>query len=143
MGSGRRSAVPQARLPRLGAGRALSQARDEEPDETGGSTRSEADGKPTKHISAPPLAPGEPVIDRAHLARMTLGDSRLEVEVLALFDRQATLLLARMTGAAPLAIAAFAHTLKGSARGIGMWRVAAAAEALEQAAQPVSLLTRS
>jgi len=93
----------------------------------------EADVKPTKHIAAPPLAPGEPVIDRAHLARMTLGDSRLELEVLALFDRQASLLLARMAGAAPVAIAAFAHTLKGSARGIGVWRVAAAAEALEQA----------
>jgi len=95
----------------------------------------EADVKPTKHIAAPPLAPGEPVIDRAHLARMTLGDSRLELEVLALFDRQASLLLARMAGAAPVAIAAFAHTLKGSARGIGVWRVAAAAEALEQAAR--------
>src|SRR5262245_33820556 len=95
----------------------------------------EGDVKPTNHTAAPPLAPGEPVIDRAHLARMTLGDSRLELEVLALFDRQASLLLARMAGAAPLAIAAFAHTLKGSARGIGVWRVAAAAEALEQAAR--------
>jgi len=94
----------------------------------------EADVKPNKHIAAPPLAPAEPVIDRAHLARMTLGDRCLEAEVLALFDRQATLLLARMAGAAPAAVAAFAHTLKGSARGIGMWRVAAAAEALEQAA---------
>jgi HPt (histidine-containing phosphotransfer) domain-containing protein len=28
-----------------------------------------------------------------------------------------------------------AHTLKGSARGIGAWRVAAAAEAVEQAAE--------
>jgi HPt (histidine-containing phosphotransfer) domain-containing protein len=94
----------------------------------------EADVKPTARISAPPLAPAEPVIDRAHLARMTLGDRRLEAEVLALFDRQASLLMARMAGATPASAAAFAHTLKGSARGIGMWQVAAAAETVEVAA---------
>jgi hypothetical protein len=65
---------------------------------------------------------------------MTLGDKRLEEEVLRLFDRQADLLLGRMNGAAPAALAAFAHTLKGSARGIGLWQVAEAAEAVEQAA---------
>jgi len=95
----------------------------------------EADDTRTKRISAPPLAPAEPVIDHAHLARMTLGDARLEAEVLALFDRQATLLLGRMEGATPAAIAAFAHTLKGSARGIGTWRVAAAAQLVEEAAR--------
>src|SRR5262249_37581020 len=93
------------------------------------------DGKRTRRISAPPLAPVEPAIDHAHLTRMTLGDARLEAEVLALFDRQATVLLARMAGATPAAIADFAHALKGSARGIGVWRVAAAAEAVEQAAR--------
>jgi hypothetical protein len=97
----------------------------------------EADVKPTRHISAPPLVPGpaEAIIDRSHLARMTLGDASLEAEVLALFERQADLLLARMAGAPAPATAAFAPTLKGSARGIGMWRVAAAAEAVEGAAR--------
>jgi HPt (histidine-containing phosphotransfer) domain-containing protein len=80
---------------------------------------------------APPLAPDQ-VIDLAHLARMTLGEPRLEAEVLALFDRQAAVLLERMRGSAPQAAAAFAHTLKGSAAGIGAWRVAAAAAAVEQ-----------
>jgi HPt (histidine-containing phosphotransfer) domain-containing protein len=80
---------------------------------------------------APPLAPVEAVIDLDHLARMTLGERSLEAEVLALFDRQATILLAHMREAAPQAVAAFAHTLKGSARGIGAWRVAAAADAVE------------
>jgi len=93
----------------------------------------EADVKPTGQTAAPPPAATEGVIDRAHLARMTFGDRRLEAEVLALFDRQAGLLLARMAGAPPAAVAAFAHTIKGSARGLGMWRVAAAAEAVEQA----------
>ena len=84
-------------------------------------------------VRAPPLVPVEQPIDLDHLSRMTLGERALEREVLALFDRQAAVLLARMASAAPGAIAAPAHTLKGSARNIGAWRVAAAAEALEQA----------
>jgi HPt (histidine-containing phosphotransfer) domain-containing protein len=75
-----------------------------------------------------------PAIDRAHLARMTLGDQSLEREVLQLFDRQSEILLARMNDAPPAAVAALAHTMKGSARGIGAWPVAQAAEAVEEAA---------
>jgi HPt (histidine-containing phosphotransfer) domain-containing protein len=77
-------------------------------------------------------APVEAAIDLAHLARMTLGERDLEAEVLALFDRQAAVLLAHMRDCAPAAVAAFAHTLKGSARGIGAWRIAAAADAVEK-----------
>jgi HPt (histidine-containing phosphotransfer) domain-containing protein len=82
---------------------------------------------------APSLAPDDRPIDLVHLARMTLGERSLEREVLSLFDRQSTLLLARMRSAAPAGILTLAHTLKGSARGIGAWRVARAAEALEVA----------
>lgn len=80
---------------------------------------------------SPSVAPDDRPIDLVHLARMTLGDRSLEREVLALFERQATLLIARMRQAAPEGVAALAHTLKGSARGIGAWRVARAAETLE------------
>jgi HPt (histidine-containing phosphotransfer) domain-containing protein len=80
----------------------------------------------------PSLAPDDRPIDLVHLARMTLGERSLEREVLQLFDRQSMLLLGRMR-AAPTNVATFAHTLKGSARGIGAWRVARAAEALEVA----------
>lgn len=73
-------------------------------------------------------------IDENHLGRMTLGDRRLEREVLELFVRQTTIMLDRIAGAEPALAAAAAHTLKGSARGIGAWRVARAAELLEQAA---------
>ena len=79
------------------------------------------------------LEPDDRPIDLVHLARMTLGERSLEREVLQLFDRQSTLLLARMRSAAPVGVATLAHTLKGSARGIGAWRVARAAEALEVA----------
>lgn len=73
-------------------------------------------------------------LDETHLDRMTLGDRRLEREVLELFLRQTTIMLDRIVNAPPPLAAAAAHTLKGSARGIGAWRVARAAELLEQAA---------
>jgi hypothetical protein len=79
--------------------------------------------------------PAADVIDLAHLTRMTLGEKGLASEVLALFDRQAGMLLARTKRASPKAAAAFAHTLAGSARGVGAWKVAAAAEGLELAAK--------
>jgi HPt (histidine-containing phosphotransfer) domain-containing protein len=82
---------------------------------------------------APSIAPDDRPIDLVHLARTTLGDRSLEREVLQLFDRQSTLLIARMRTAAPAGVATLAHTLKGSALGIGAWRVARAAEALELA----------
>lgn len=81
---------------------------------------------------APPAcAQDERPIDRVHLARMTLGDRQLEREVLQLFDRQTDLLISRMRQTAPAGLAAIAHTLRGSAKGIGAWRVARAAEAVE------------
>ena len=73
-------------------------------------------------------------IDREHLARMTFGECSLQRELLELFDRQATTLLARLREGAPAA--ALAHTLKGSATGIGAWDVARAARALEEASSP-------
>jgi HPt (histidine-containing phosphotransfer) domain-containing protein len=85
------------------------------------------------HSVVPASADCERPIDLVHLARMTLGDRSLEREVLQLFDRQATLLIARMRQVEPGAAAAVAHTLKGSARGIGAWRVARAAETVERA----------
>jgi HPt (histidine-containing phosphotransfer) domain-containing protein len=74
-------------------------------------------------------------IDGDHLQRMTLGDRRLEREVLELFVRQTTIMLDRIADSEPAVAAAAAHTLKGSARGIGAWRVAHAAEMVEQAAR--------
>jgi Hpt domain-containing protein len=85
-------------------------------------------------VSAPPLVPIERPIDLEHLSRMTLGDRSLECELLRLFDRQVLMLTARMQQAAPAIIAASAHTLKGSARGIGAWPVARAAALVEIAA---------
>src|SRR6201991_4956371 len=91
-----------------------------------------------------PLAPDDRPIDLVHLARMTLGDRSLEREVLQLFDRQSAQLVARMRKAAPEVVVTIAHTMRGSARGIGAWRVARAAEAVELAgdAQIASAIER-
>jgi hypothetical protein len=86
-----------------------------------------------KETSTAPLAPGDEAIDLVHLSRMTLGERTLEREVLALFARQTEILLQRMDAGRPVIAAAAAHTLKGSAVGIGAWRVARAAEAVELA----------
>ena len=85
-------------------------------------------------VSAPPLAPVDRMIDLDHLSRMTLGDRELEGEVLRLFDRQAAMLMTRMDAGDTAIAAAAAHTLKGSAAGIGAWPVARAAGAVETAA---------
>ena len=85
-------------------------------------------------VDAPPLVPLQTPIDRDHLHRMTLGERELEREVLGLFDRQADMMLKRILNSDAAVAAAAAHTLKGSARGIGAWRVASAAEAVELAA---------
>lgn len=74
-----------------------------------------------------------PVLDLAHLRRMTLGDDGLAREVLSLFDSQAAVLTERMQSCETAALATLAHTLKGSAVGIGAMQVVHAAQALEQA----------
>lgn len=83
-------------------------------------------------IASPALVPDQPV-DRDHLCRMTMGDRGLEGEVLRLFDRQVNMLLARMATAEPDCIKALAHTLDGSARGVGAFRVSQAAQDVELA----------
>ena len=76
-------------------------------------------------------------IDRAHLSRYTLGDVQLEREVLALFIEQAPDLLVRLRSARTTREWHMAaHTLKGSARAIGAWRLAKVAEAAEQEGGP-------
>jgi HPt (histidine-containing phosphotransfer) domain-containing protein len=72
------------------------------------------------------------VLDLAHLVRQTLGDSALEREILQLFMRQSTTLLQGIEhpSSHERQLVA-AHTLKGSARAVGAWRVAEAAQRVE------------
>lgn len=74
-----------------------------------------------------------PLIDRGFLARQTHGSRELEREVLDLFVRQVRQLVGELLGtdADPLLAA---HTLLGSARGVGAFALAEAAEAVEHRA---------
>lgn len=76
------------------------------------------------------------VIDHDHLARYTLGNRDLEIEVLDLFAGEAPRTLARLRAAAEAldqrAWHLASHTLKGSARAVGAWKVAHAAEQAER-----------
>jgi HPt (histidine-containing phosphotransfer) domain-containing protein len=66
---------------------------------------------------------------------MTFGEENLAREVLRRFGRQADTLLAHIKRARPNSATRLAHTLKGSARGIGAWKATATAEEFELAAQ--------
>jgi HPt (histidine-containing phosphotransfer) domain-containing protein len=71
-------------------------------------------------------------VDLVHLSRQTMGDRDLEREVLALFEHQSLAILARLREASNAkSWSEAAHTLKGSARGIGAFEVAKLAEELE------------
>ena len=94
-------------------------------------------------VTSPPLAPAGRAIDLVHLSRMTLGDRALEREVLGLFARQMTMLMERIETAQPQVAAAAAHTLKGSATGIGAFAIARAAAELEAGAKSDDSATRS
>lgn len=78
--------------------------------------------------------PSSPSIDREHLARYTMGDEALEVEILGLFlkgaDEYLSMLRQHPPGSAEFKRAA--HSLKGSARGVGAFEVGDLAFACEQ-----------
>ncbi|MBN8920827.1 MAG: Hpt domain-containing protein [Rhizobiales bacterium] len=71
---------------------------------------------------------------------MTGGDDALAAEVLGLFAAQLEATMATLRGAAPIATGPAAHRLKGAALGVGAFRVAAAAEAVEQAGTDAATL---
>ncbi len=94
-----------------------------------------------EHATTQPMGEQqERAIDLVHLARQTLGDHELEAEILSLFVRQSRNLSGRI-GAAPDARTRgdLAHTLKGSARAVGAWRIARNAEAIEVIEDPAEL----
>lgn len=71
-------------------------------------------------------------VDLKHLRRYTLGDPALEREILELFINQLPQTIAALAGAVnqkEWKIAA--HTLKGSGRAVGAWRIARIAEQAE------------
>jgi HPt (histidine-containing phosphotransfer) domain-containing protein len=78
------------------------------------------------------------VLDRAHFDHMTGADRALQIEVLGLFRMQVEGWTAAMGESVSWREAV--HTLKGSARGIGLNALAAACEAAETAEDPEAAL---
>lgn len=71
-------------------------------------------------------------VDLVHLSRHTLGNRDLEREVLRLFHKQSLIYLERMRSSRTAHDwLEAAHTIKGSARGIGAWGVVSSAEKAE------------
>jgi HPt (histidine-containing phosphotransfer) domain-containing protein len=70
-------------------------------------------------------AVGPDAVDLKHLRRYTQGDTALEKEVLVLFAQQVPDLIAGMkTATVEKDWQIAAHSLKGSARAVGAWRLA-------------------
>lgn len=81
------------------------------------------------------MGAGHDILDRDHLARYTLGDSALEQEVLGLFIGQMPDTMAMLRNSSnQKAWTLAAHTIKGSARAVGAWKLARAAERAESGA---------
>ena len=86
---------------------------------------------PATRIEAPEQSGASP-IDMEHLLHYTMGDENLAQEVLGLFCTQGRLYLEQLSAAyAPQERKNMAHTLKGSAQGVGAHHVATLARDLE------------
>lgn len=71
-------------------------------------------------------------LDLVHLAKYTFGDRGLESELLGLFRSQAGIYVSRLEAAATAKDwRDAAHSLKGSARGLGAWALGDIAEDAE------------
>jgi HPt (histidine-containing phosphotransfer) domain-containing protein len=81
-------------------------------------------------------------IDLQHLSRQTMGDRDIEREVLALFVQQALTAREEIGGAAVRERLRLAHALKGSARGVGAFRIADCLVELEDRPDDADVLKR-
>lgn len=73
-------------------------------------------------------------IDLVHLARQTMGDRTVELEVLKIFARQARQCLADFSAADRDGMIATAHRLKGAAQAVGAFPLSKYAEEIEDGA---------
>lgn len=74
------------------------------------------------------------IFDASHFAHMTGGDRALQLEVVGMFRAQVQDWAGVLTPETePQACRAAVHTVKGSARGIGLWALAETCESAEGA----------
>ena len=79
-------------------------------------------------------------IDLTHLSRQTMGDRALELEVLGLFVQQVLQARDQIFGMSTNERLRLAHSLKGSARGVGAFAIAACAGEIEAQPQDETVL---
>lgn len=87
----------------------------------------------TRSVRRPAEKAASDPVDLAHLRRYTMGDIALEKEVLQLFLHQLPMTIRALSEAVnnrEWMVAA--HTLKGSCRAVGAWRIAGLAEEAER-----------
>ena len=73
-------------------------------------------------------------IDLVHLARQTMGDRSLELEILHTFAKQARAVVTELGCGNHQAVLQAAHRLKGAAEAVGAFRVSAVAGEIEAGA---------
>lgn len=79
------------------------------------------------------------LLDTEHLAKYTLGNYGLECEVLQMFIDQSALYMEKLRSSkSEKDWFEAAHSLKGSARGIGAFKVGLRAAQLEKTAEPLN-----
>ncbi len=99
---------------------------------TGGDRKIQSD-----HIGSKLPADGDPgeinaILDLVHLSRQTMGDSKLEQEILTIFRNQCEICDRSLTiSNDPKQLAEIAHQMKGCARSVGAWGIAREAAILE------------
>lgn len=81
-------------------------------------------------------------VDLVHLSRQTMGDRALEQEVLDMFVQQVCAIRERMATADEVERCRLAHTLKGSARGVGAFSLAECAGRIEENPSSKALLKK-
>lgn len=82
-------------------------------------------------------------IDLVHLAKQTMGDRNVELEVLMLFARQARQCIQDFASNDHDAIVATAHKLRGAANAVGAFPVSKAAEEIEDGACDAGHIARA
>ncbi len=85
-------------------------------------------------VTAPSRAVADRAIDLGQLDRIGQNDQKTIREILATFDLEIDMLVARMGSEDPRTAASRAHTLAVAARAVGAWRLADAASEFESAA---------
>lgn len=85
---------------------------------------------------------GRRPLDLDHLSRQTMGDRALEREVLAMFARQLDAIGDAIAKADAVERARLAHSLKGSARGVGAFALADCATRIEDMPDDRALVAR-